>query len=108
MGQVYSLPLLGTLSISRCVNYNATHQVRSPHLTSARCLSRIPVVSLIGRKRKINMMININIDPTRIVSSFKLKSLSCNQIGTLDKLRGEQDELEIHLNNPKRNAKRVR
>lgn len=34
--------------------------------------------------------------------------LSCNQIGTLDKLRGEQDELEIHLNNPKRNAKRVR
>lgn len=56
-------PLLHTPCISRCVNYNATHQVRSPHLTSTlRCLSsRIPVVSLIGRKRKINMMININI-----------------------------------------------
>lgn len=52
-------------------------------------------------------MININIDPTSIVSNFNF-SLSCNQIGTLDKLRGKQDELEIHLNNPKRNAKRVR
>lgn len=58
------------------------------------------------------MMININInnDLARIVSNSSNNnnnnSFSCNQIGTLDKLRGEQED-EIHLNNPKRNAKRV-